>query len=699
MNTQKNNKKFYIVFGLICYFLVLLISLHMGNVVTTVPDQNFFEVLAKATEHFSKNPFNVFPISSQSFQYLKIMTVLFLFIALVVYVNEEQNKHFDSSKTSGSSKWNTDFEKYNKKFRDMSQTEKKKKSFKNIIVAAKKTKDNSSITEPEGLKGKKEKVLDEKIDLNMIMNQDVFLSMDTRKTRRNNNVVIFGGSGTGKSRFVVKPNALQANSSFVFTDPSGEILESVGNFLEKQGYKIKIFNLVEMQKSNCYNPFEYIRDEAGVMSLVNCLIQNTSDPNAQKGDPFWEKSEIALLMALIYYLISERPKEERNFSSVMKLLRAAEINEMDPNAKSDVDRIFEQLEKKDKDHIAVKQWKIFKLAGGRLAKSILITAAVRLSAFNIQAVADLTKKDDLELGKIGDKKTALFVIIPTADSTYNFLVSLMYSQLFDTLYFHAENECPALYGEKRLPHHIRFMLDEFANIGKIPEFEKKLATMRKYEISCTIILQSISQLKGMYEKDWAGIVGNCDTTIFLGGKDPETNKGISDDLGDATIIVRDNSRSRGRNSNSSLSFKRSARKLMDPAEIQKIPDDECIVFIRGLQPFRGKKYVYEKHRNYKYTGDADDKNKFVNTLDNSEEISYQKIDQELEIEKTKKYTEALEHPDEPSKQVIGKPKPLEEALKMSKTKDIAIIDASPGISRYDIEEDDSGEEIWEMGGF
>lgn len=295
--------------------------------------------------------------------------------------------------------------------------------------------------------------------MNMIMNQDVFLSMDTRKTLRNNNVIIFGGSGTGKSRFVVKPNILQENCSFVVTDPSGEILESTGKFLEKEGYKVKVFNLVQMEKSHCYNPFSYIRDEAGVMSLVNCLIQNTNQDKGKGGDPFWEKSETALLMALIYYLVSERPKKEQNFASVMKMLRSAQINEMDPNAQSSLDIIFESLEKKNPNHIAVKQWKVFKTAGAKTAKSILISAAVRLSAFNIESVENLTRKDEFELGKIGNEKTALFVIIPTVDKTFSFLASLMYSQLFETLYFHAENECDG----KRLPIPVRFILDEFAN--------------------------------------------------------------------------------------------------------------------------------------------------------------------------------------------------------------------------------------------
>lgn len=409
----------------------------MSIVSPQVADQNIFNVFGLALDRLTSQPLNVFPITANSFQYLGAVTFIFLIVVAMLYINEEQNRHFDSKKTNGSSQWNTDFKKYNEIYRYYPAKEKAKKK----------------IPKKDEMPSKK------KIDRNMIMNEDVFLSMDTRKTLRNNNVIIFGGSGTGKSRFVVKPNILQENCSFVVTDPSGEILESTGEFLKREGYKIKIFNLVQMEKSNCYNPFEYIRDEAGVMSLVNCLIQNTSDEKGSKGDPFWEKSETALLMALIYYLTMERPKKEQNFASVMKMLRAANIDEMDPNAKSSLDVIFDNLEKKDPNHIAVKQWKVFKTAGAKTAKSILITAAVRLSAFNIESVENLTRKDEFELGKIGDEKTALFVIIPTVDKTFSFLASLMYSQLFETLYFHAENECKG----KRLPIPVRFILDEFAN--------------------------------------------------------------------------------------------------------------------------------------------------------------------------------------------------------------------------------------------
>ena len=603
----------------------------MSIVSPKVPDDNILTIFQLALDRLTSKPLDIFPITSNSFQYLGSLTFLFVIAIAAAYVNEERNRHFDSSKTNGSSKWNTDFQKYNNKYR----------------YYPKKTK-------------KKDDDTKKKIDMNMIMNQDVFLSMDTRKTLRNNNVIIFGGSGTGKSRFVVKPNILQENCSFVVTDPSGEILESTGKFLEKEGYKVKVFNLVQMEKSHCYNPFSYIRDEAGVMSLVNCLIQNTNQDKGKGGDPFWEKSETALLMALIYYLVSERPKKEQNFASVMKMLRSAQINEMDPNAQSSLDIIFESLEKKDPNHIAVKQWKVFKTAGAKTAKSILISAAVRLSAFNIEAVENLTRKDDLELGKIGDEKTALFVIIPTADDTFNFLVSLMYSQLFETLYFHAENECDG----KRLTHHVRF------------------------------------QLKGMYQDDFSGIIGNCDTTIFLGGKDSETNKQVSDDLGDATIVIRNMSHSRGAKGSSSLSFNRSARKLMDPAEIQKMDNSDCIVMVRGLQPFKGHKYDYTKHPNYKYTGDAKKENRYVITFDNSKEMDhakYRSIDMEKAAEKSAAYAEGLE---DPSKKPIGSPKTAKEVHDMLGDAKSEIVDATPNTVKEnavsDIEKDENGTEVWDF---
>ena len=434
--------------GIIIYALLILISLHAGKAMEDDLRINFLQALGVALQTTIDSPMNFHPVSKYSYQFIGGFTVAFAIGALWLSVEREKKQQTLPGKESGSAEWNTDLDNYNKTY-----------------------------TDPHGSKSNNG-------PKNMILTQDVFLNMDTRKTFRNNNVLVVGGSGSGKSRFMVKPNLLQANCSFVVTDPSGELLESTGKFLEDQGYKIKVFNLVEMQHSNCYNPFNYIRDDLGVLMMINCLIKNTNPTGADKGDPFWEKSETALLQALCFYLIKYRPKNEQNFTSVMKLLRAAEVNENDPSQKSVLDRIFEDVEKKDPNSIALKQYQTFKMGAGKTLKSILISTSVRLTVFNMWQIENLTGTDDIDLGSIGDEKTALFVIIPAADDTFNFLVSMMYSQLFETLYYHAETECEG----KRLPYHVRFLLDEFANIGTIPDFEKKLATMRKYEISCTIIL-------------------------------------------------------------------------------------------------------------------------------------------------------------------------------------------------------------------
>ena len=448
------------------------------------------------------------------------------------------------------------------------------------------------------------------------MSQNVYLSMNTRQTMRNNNILVIGGSGAGKSRFMIKPNILQANCNYVITDPAGELLESTGSFLEKQGYEVKVFNLVEMAKSNRYNPFAYIRDDVGVLMMINCLIKNTTPTGASSGDPFWEKSETALLQALVFYLIKYRPKKEHNFTSVMKLLRAAEVDENDANKKSKLDRLFDEVAARYPNSIALKQYLTFKMGAGKTLKSILISTSVRLTVFNMKQIENLTKADDIDLGSMGFGKKALFVIIPAADSTYNFLVSMMYSQLFETLYFVAETDtkrCPG----KRLPSHVRFLLDEFANIGEIPEFTKKLATMRKYEISCTIVLQNLAQIKTMYKDEWESIMGNCDTLIFLGGQEWTTLETISKKLGFRTARTVNVSHTFSKQGSSSRNAGEEKVPLMDEAKLQTMPTDECIVIIRGLDPFHDKKYDYPKHPKYALTGDADKSLIYENKRDNT----------------------------------------------------------------------------------
>ena len=334
---------------------------------------------------------------------------------------------------------------------------------------------------------------------NMIFSNEVYMSMDGRKTFRNNNVLCIGGSGTGKSRFFLKPNALQANCSYVITDPSGELLETLGKPLKELGYEIRVFNLVQMEHSNCYNPFHYIRNEEGVLVMINALIKNTTPKDSHSNDPFWEKAETALLQACCFYLVSECTKEDQNFANVMKLLRCASAVEGQENVDSALDILFKDLEAKDSEHIACQCYRIFKSAGGgKTAQSILISCQTRLQTFNLTDIKNLTNIDNIHLGDIGDKPVALFCITPAADTTFNYLIALLYTQLFETLYFHAENHCKG----KRLTHHVRFLMDEFANIATIPDFSQKLATMRKYEISCTIIIQALSPLKSMYKDDW-----------------------------------------------------------------------------------------------------------------------------------------------------------------------------------------------------
>jgi type IV secretion system protein VirD4 len=518
------------------------------------------------------------------------------------------------------------------------------------------------------------------------LSQNVALSMDTRKTLRNNNVLIIGGSGAGKTRFFVKPNILQTNCNMVITDPSGELLESCGTYLKQEGYTVKVFNLVEMNKSNCYNPFHYIRDDQGVIMMINCLIKNTTPPESSSNDPFWEKSETALLQALCFYLKEHRPEEEQNFAMIMELLRWAEVDERNPDFESKLDRVFLKSKKKNqrsaasihgvgvgvnitpedvefnkylarthyKDEngeiqenigfksleeldtqgtdIAVKQYKIFKMGAGKTAKSILISCAVRLTVFNLPQLARLTGTDDIHLEDLGGtnpnkKKQALFVIIPAADSTFNFLVSMMYSQLFETLYFVAETS-PAC-NKKRLPMHVKFLLDEFANIGTIPEFTKKLATMRKYEISCSVILQNLAQIKTMYKDDWESIVGNCDSMVFLGGKEFTTLEYLSKELGFQTIVGKSRTMqaaSQKGGGHDSHQYQTDKRELMTPDELGNMDNARCVVQIRGLDPFLDYKFDYLQHPRYKYTSDCNPELTYVNPLDNMKQTPQAQIE-------------------------------------------------------------------------
>mgnify|MGYP000856603662 CR=1 FL=1 len=451
-----------------------------------------------------------------------------------------------------------------------------------------------------------EKLKDKNDSKNIILTKTEMISTNTRKTRKNLNVFVAGGAGTGKSRFVVKPNLLQANTSYVITDPKGELLRDTGQSFIQAGFKLKVFNLIEMGYSNCYSPFAYIRSENDVLKVINALIKNTNPKGFNGGnDPFWEKSETALLQALFFYIWYEIVPEEQNMKTVMQLLRYAEVKEEDESYVSDLDIIFNELKKEKPDHIANRQYTIFKQGAGKTAKSILISVGVRLAAFNIDAVANLTSKDELELDKIGDEKTVLFVVIPDSDTTFNFLAAMMYSQLFDSLYYTADFK-----NTGRLKNHVRCILDEFANIGYIPEFENRISTMRSREISCTIILQNLAQLETMYKDSWKTIVGNCDSFLFLGSKELSTLEYVSKQLGKETIDTRNINYGKGKQGSTSYNYGIHGRELMTPDEVGRMPDDDCILLIRGLFPFYSKKYVLENHPRYKYLYDYSEKNYF-----------------------------------------------------------------------------------------
>ena len=447
----------------------------------------------------------------------------------------------------------------------------------------------------------------ETADPNMIASNDTKLSINDRKTFRNNNFLILGGAGTGKSRFVIKPNLLQENCSYVVTDPSGEIIVSCGKVLSDHGYKIKIFNLSNMGHSNTYNPFNYIRDEAGVLMVIDCLIKNTTGKN-EKGDQFFTNSEKLLYSACIFYLIDfETDESRKNFSSVMDMINMSQVDENNPSSKSELDLMFEQI---DQTSLSAKYYKAFKQAAGKTLKSIIISCVVRLQSFMTPQVTRLTGSDNINLASIGDEKTILFIITPQADRTFAFLASMLYSQLFETLYHKGETQ-KLKTGSERLTYHVRCLMDEFANIGEIPEFPSKLSTMRKYNISATIVLQDNSQLQSMYKDEWRTIMANCDSTIFLGNAEPDTLKYFCEKLGNETVTAQSRGRSYGSKSGSSQNYQQVKRETLTAEEIGRLPNDECLVFLRGERPARDKKFKYETHKNYDLTGDAHSENNYA----------------------------------------------------------------------------------------
>ena len=437
---------------------------------------------------------------------------------------------------------------------------------------------------------------------NKLLSQNVRIGLNGKIHRRNLNTIVIGGSGAGKTRFYCKPNIMQCNTSFVVLDPKGEILRSEGYMLEKEGYVIKVIDLIDMSKSHGYNPFHYIQSDKDILKLITNLIRNTTPKGSQSMDPFWEKSETALLEALMLYLYHYAPEDEQNFTIVMEMLTYAEVKEDDEEYESPLDELFHHLERSDPDSLALKQYQIYKQAAGKTAKSILISVGVRLAAFNLDSMASLTKFDELELDKIGERKTALFAVIPDNDSTFNFLVGMLYTQLFQMLYYQADY----VYGGE-LPVPVHFLMDEFANVALPDEFDKLLSTMRSRQIFVSIILQNLAQIKTLFKDSWESIVGNCDELYYLGGNEQSTHKFISEYLGKETLDTNTFGKSTGHSGSYSTNYQQTGRELLTPDEVRLLNNDYGLLFIRGELPIMDKKYDLLKHPNINETTDGKQK--------------------------------------------------------------------------------------------
>ena len=475
--------------------------------------------------------------------------------------------------------------------------------------------------------------IDPVFENNVLLTQTERLMMSNRpkdpKNARNKNILVIGGSGSGKTRFFAKPNIMQLHSSYVITDPKGSLISEVGQLLQRAKYRIKVLNTINFSKSMHYNPFAYLRSEKDILKLVNTIIVNTKGEGAQSAEDFWVKSERLFYSALIGYIFYEAPEEEKNFTTMLDMINASEAKEDDSEFQSPVDLMFARLEEKDPEHFAVRQYKKFLLSAGKTRASILVSCGARLAPFDIRELRELMEYDEMELDTLGDRKTALFLIMSDTDSTFNFVIAILQSQLFNLLCDKADD----VYGG-RLPVHVRCILDEFANIGQIPQFDKLIATIRSREISASIILQSQSQLKAIYRDNADTIVGNCDTMLFLGGKEKTTLKEISEILGKETIDSFNTSENRGKEISHGLNYQKLGKELMTQDEIATMDGGMCILQVRGVRPFFSKKYDITKHPNYKYLSDADKKNAFD-------------VERYIRAQRKKKRTPAVVEPEEP----------------------------------------------------
>ena len=468
---------------------------------------------------------------------------------------------------------------------------------------------------------------DKKTDL--ILTQNVRLGLDTHKHGRNLNVLVVGGSGAGKSRYYVRPNIMQLNTSFVVTDPKSELLRSTGHLLKKNGYEIKVLNLVNFNESDSYNPFMYIRDDKDVIKLINNLIANTTPKSARESDPFWTKAETALLQALMFYLIYEAPKYEQNFSMIMTMLEYAGASEEDENMESALDILFNKLELNSPTHIALKQYKVFKKAAGKTAKSILVSCAVRLAAFNIRQIKDITNHDEMDIANLAKRKTAIFAVVPDNDSSFNYLVGMLYTQVFQEMYYQADH----VYGGQ-LPIPLHVCMDEFGNVALPDEFDKVLSTMRSRGISASIILQNLAQLKGLFKSSqsaWETIAGNCDTFLFLGGNEKSTHDYVSKQLGKGTINLKTHNRTKGRGGSYTTNYQLAGRELLTPDEVRMLDNEYAVLFIRGAKPVIDKKYNLMSHTKISLTTDGGEipyiHNDGIKTVDIADAIELERAEE------------------------------------------------------------------------
>ena len=447
---------------------------------------------------------------------------------------------------------------------------------------------------------------------NKVLTQNVCIGLDGRKHRRNLNTLVCGGSGAGKTRFYCKINLMQCNTSFLVLDPKGEMLRDTGKLLEKNGYVVKVLDLINMEKSHCYNPFVYLKNDNDVQKLVTNLFKSTTPKGSQSNDPFWDTAASMLLLSLVFYLKYEAPEDEQNFTMVMEMLRAGEVKEDDDMYLSPLDILFDRLETKDPEHIAVKYYRDYHSGSAKTLKSIQITLASRLEKFNLQSLSSLTITDELELSTLGEKKTALFALIPDNDTSFNFIVSILYTQLFQQLFYTADHKYKG-----RLPVHVHFVMDEFANVSLPDDFDKILSVMRSREVSVSIILQNLAQLKALFEKQWESIVGNCDEFLYLGGNEQSTHKYVSELLGKETIDMNTYGKSTGHSGSYSTNYQIGGRELMTPDEVRMLDNKYAILFIRGERPVKDLKYDILKHPNVVYTTDGKEKAYEHGSINNS----------------------------------------------------------------------------------